>query len=210
VAATDALERAVAYDGAMNSNPLHTLRNFRRLPRVAVALAVAAAAAAVAAPVASADPAVPDVPDTIAVDGPFKPFLETHADGVQVYRCGWGGTSYQWLFVAPFATLTGPNGKVVGDHSPGPRWTARDGSLVIGRRVDGVTVDETAIPWLKLEATTTISGSDGDRLTGTAWIQRINTVGGIAPAASECDEEAFGTMVDVPYTADYVFWKRAG
>ena len=73
-----------------------------------------------------------------------------------------------------------------------------------------VTVDESAIPWLKLEATLTMSGYDGERLTGTAWIQRINTRGGIAPAASDCDEDDFGTMVDVPYTADYVFWKRTG
>jgi hypothetical protein len=42
----------------------------------------------------------------------------------------------------------------------------------------------------------------------TSYIQRIATTGGLAPAASTCDETTVGTIAEVPYTADYVFWKK--
>ena len=84
---------------------------------------------------------------------------------------------------------------------------ATDGSYVVGRRVDGVNVDPTAIDWLLLEKDTSAAGADGGRLTGTTYIQRINTVGGRAPAASECDVN--GETAEIDYSADYYFWKRS-
>ena len=186
----------------------HTSRPHRR--RVAVGLAAVAVAALGASHTALAGADGPDVPTRLAVQGPFKPFLDVHADGVQIYRCGVTAGAYQWSLVAPRATLTNDAGKLVGTHSGGPTWTARDGSSVVGRRIDGVTVDPTAIPWLLLQAASTSPGADGDRLAGTAWIQRINTVGGLAPAATTCTTEHAGETVEVPYTADYVFWKATG
>jgi hypothetical protein len=53
--------------------------------------------------------------------------------------------------LAPRAELYGENGKHLGSHYVGPTWVARDGSYVVGRRVDGVNVDPTAIDWLLLE-----------------------------------------------------------
>jgi len=159
---------------------------------------VTAAAALPAAAGASVPP--PDVPSTIAVTGDEKPFLAAHAEGVQIYACRAGA----WALVAPRATLYGENGNKIADHFGGPTWQARDGSSVVGKRVDGVTVDPGAIQWLLLSATPS-AGSDGDRLAGTTHIQRINTVGGLAPAAADCVVE--GQQVEIPYTADYVFWK---
>ena len=75
------------------------------------------------------------------------------------------------------------------------------------QRVDGVTVDPSAIPWLLLKATVKAAGPDGDRLAGTTYIQRIATTGGLEPAAAECNAEAIGTVREIPYTADYRFWK---
>ena len=49
---------------------------------------------------------------------------------------------------------------------------------------------------------------DGDRLARTTYIQRINTVGGLAPAGT-CDP-AVAKDTPVPYEADYVFWKATG
>jgi hypothetical protein len=92
-------------------------------------------------------------------------------------------------------------------HYAGPTWEARDGSKVVGSRVDGVTVDPTAIPWLLLSAASTAAGPDGDKLAKTTYIQRIATTGGLAPAASQCTAASSGSVVEVPYTADYVFWK---
>ena len=42
----------------------------------------------------------------------------------------------------------------------GPTWVAMDGSYVVGRRVDGVNVDPTAIDWLLLEKDTSAAGAE--------------------------------------------------
>ena len=73
-----------------------------------------------------------------------------------------------------------------------------------------VTVDATAIPWLLLSAASTAAGPDGDRLVHTTYIQRIATTGGLAPPAAECTAATAGTVAEVPYTADYYFWKHTG
>jgi len=44
--------------------------------------------------------------------------------------------------------LYGENGKRIATHFARPTWQAKDGSTVVAQRVDGVTVDATAIPWL--------------------------------------------------------------
>jgi hypothetical protein len=62
-----------------------------------------------------------------------------------------------------------------------------------------------------LEATSTTAGPEGgDRLVHTTHIQRINTTSGVAPPAAACDASTAGTVTDVPYTADYVFFKATG
>jgi hypothetical protein len=95
-------------------------------------------------------------------------------------------------------------------HFAGPTWQAKDGSTVVGARVDGVTVSASAIPWLLLRATPTTTGSDGgDRLMATTYIQRVNTTGGLAPT-SGCDAANLGDARNVPYTADYYFYRAAG
>jgi len=166
------------------------------------------AALAVAVPltgVATAGPPAPEVPDGIAVEEGNKPFLVGHAGGVQIYRCNGAA----WALFAPRANLYGDSGQLIATHSAGPSWQAKDGSKVVGRRIkDPVTVDPTAIPWLLLEPTSVTPGADGNRLVGTTFIQRINTTGGLAPAASTCNPDTAGAETEVPYTADYVFWKE--
>ena len=49
---------------------------------------------------------------------------------------------------------------------------------------------------------------DGDRLVATTYVQRIATTGGLAPPAAECNAATAGTVAEVPYTADYYFWKK--
>ena len=168
-----------------------------------ILLAIALAAAAALPSAAFAAVPAPDVPDAIAVTGSEKPFLTAHAEGVQIYACRSGA----WTLVAPRATLYGDNGQVVAYHFGGPTWQARDGSSVVGRRVDGVTVPG-AIQWLLLSRASSSVGAGGDRHAGTTHIQRINTVGGLPPDAAVCVTE--GMQVEVPYEADYVFWKATG
>ena len=166
-------------------------------------IAAAIGAVAIAAP-AYAGSSSPDVPSRIAPPSGHKVFLVAHAEGVQIYSCNAGA----WTLLAPRAELYADNGKHLGSHYVGPTWVARDGSFVVGRRVDGVNVDPTAIDWLLLERDTSATGADGSRLAGTTYIQRVNTVGGRAPAASECDVP--GETTEIAYTADYYFWKASG
>jgi hypothetical protein len=151
------------------------------------------------------------VPGAVAVPAGNKLFLVGHAVGVQIHACNATATGYRWDFVGPRADLYGANGKLLTTHFGGPTWQARDGSTVIGSVVDRATVDPTAIPLLLLSAASTASGPDGDRLAGTTFIQRLATTGGLAPAAAACNESTAGTTAEIPYTADYYFWKaKAG
>ena len=167
------------------------------------ALLVAALVAGVAAWPAQAGPGDPVVPGDIAVAAGNKVFLVGHAVGVQIYSCN----GSQWTFVAPRADLYGDNGKLIATHFAGPTWQARDGSKVVGTVEKKVTVDPTAIPWLRLAVTSRADGFDGDRLSATTYIQRIATTGGLAPAAGTCNAATAGTQAEIAYTADYYFWK---
>jgi hypothetical protein len=181
----------------------------RAVLSTAAALAAAPVLLAGAAP-AHAGPAAPEVPSTIDVVGDFKPYLVGHAVGWQVHTCKPTATGYAWSFDGPVATLHDDRGRLIATHSAGPTWTARDGSSVVGQLVDKVTVDASAIPWLLLRAASRTSGPDGSRLAETTHIQRINTTGGLTPAAAECTADHVGEQRSVPYTADYVFWKQTG
>jgi len=174
------------------------------MKRMLLAGAVALATILPLAQAAHAEPPAPPVPGDIAVPEGHKPFLVGHATGVQIYLCN--GAS--WGLVAPRANLYDDNGKLLTTHYAGPKWEARDGSIVAARRDSGVNVDPTAIDWLRLKVTSATPGQDGDRLGATEYIQRINTTGGIAPAAADCNADTAGTRTEVPYTADYVFFKK--
>jgi hypothetical protein len=182
----------------------------RNRSRCLMAAAIVAAAAAMAAAQAAyAEPPAPTVPPEIAVEDGHKLFLVGHAVGVQIYKCNVTADGYRWSFVGPRAELHGDHGKLIATHFGGPTWKATDGSTAVGTLVRPAPVDPTAIPWLLLSAKGT-AGPDGDRLAGTTYIQRINTTGGLIPPAGECNEETAGTENEVPYTADYYFWKATG
>jgi hypothetical protein len=179
-----------------------------RLDRLLAAGLVAVAATCAIAAAGQAHPRPPAVPAEIAVPAGNKAFLEGHAVGVQIYSCNATATGYAWTLVAPRANLYNRHGKLIATHFAGPTWQAKDGSKVVGKREAGINVDPTAIDWLRLSAVSTATGPHGgDRLAATTYIQRIHTTGGLAPAAANCNATTTGTTVEVPYTADYVFWK---
>jgi hypothetical protein len=126
-----------------------------------------------------------------------KVAFQASAIGVQIYR--WNGT--KWDFVAPDAILYHGDG-VVATHFAGPTWESDSGSTVVGAVLKSCTPDPTAIPWLLLGAAETEGPGIFD---GVTFIQRINTVGGLAPAEPG---EFVGEEVEVPYTADYVFYRK--
>ena len=176
---------------------------------IAVAANGAWAGASHAARGTAAQPTGPVVPATIAVPAGNKLFLTAHATGVQIYVCNVTPAGFVWSFVAPRANLYDGRGKLLMTHSAGPTWRAKDGSTVLGRVVDRVTLYPTAIPWLLLSTVSTTIGQDGDRLARTTYIQRLNTSGGLAPDTA-CAAKTFGETARIPYSADYAFWKATG
>jgi hypothetical protein len=152
----------------------------------------------------------PRVPAALQAPSGQSLALHTFASGVQIYTCSPradDATRFEWTFKAPEADLFDRSGKRVGKHYAGPTWESNDGSRAVGALVardDGP--DATAIPWLLLKSK---SNAGAGVFTQTQSIQRVNTVGGKAPA-SGCDQAAVGKEARVPYTADYFFYGPAG
>ncbi len=144
------------------------------------------------------------VPATLAPAADQHLAFVLGASGVQKYVCAATATGHAWTFVAPEADLFKHCDQVVGIHYAGPTWEYQDGSTVVGARLAGATVDATAIPWLLL-GTPSHGGNDG-KMTRVTAIQRLETVGGLAPATG-CDAAHIGATADVPYTADYFFYR---
>jgi hypothetical protein len=142
------------------------------------------------------------IPDAIKPAASETLAMTVAAKGVQIYECRVrkDGTGVEWAFVAPDADLFDARGIAIGQHGAGPYWQARDGSRVVGTlqaRADAPVTG--AIPWLLLATKST--GPDGTFGKVTS-IQRINTVGGIAPS-TPCTRETTGTSARIDYTADY-------
>jgi hypothetical protein len=179
------------------------LARFRRALFVGLVAAAATLSMTQVAQAANASPHPPTVPEEIRVPSGNKLSLVAHATGVQIYTCN--GTT--WGSSTPRADLFADkkHQRLIGTHFGGPTWKATDGSTVVGvvPPEGSVTVDPTAIPWLLLRAD---PGDTPGRFARTTFIQRVATVGGLAPAAAECNAGAEGRVAEVPYTADYYFW----
>ena len=148
----------------------------------------------------------PSVPAILEVPEGFEVSFHTYATGVQVYVCTeiFPGV-FSWVFKAPIASLYGNanyNGQT-GTHYAGPTWESNSGSLAVGFRLQGATVDPNAIPWLLLG----VASSQGPGpLDGTAYIQRVNTAGGKAPTTG-ANASTVGNEIEIDYTAEYYFYK---
>ena len=142
----------------------------------------------------------PDLGSCQNLSAPAGSKVVSHVDaeGVQIYR--WNGTA--WTFVAPEAVLYADRDGhgAVGIHYVGPTWESHSGGKVVGTVLDRCTVNATSIQWLSLSA---VSSGPGifHRVT---FIQRVNTVGGIAPPTPGT---VVGAEVRVPYTAEYYFYR---
>jgi hypothetical protein len=163
-----------------------------------------------------------------------KLFLGTHAVGTQNYVCRPSGAGVAYVLFTPEATLFGEDGGQVITHyfSPNPNpkdpntdpkvvangairatWQYRDTSTIwakVHQPNGAVTVDPTAIAWLTLDVVGAQNGpTGGDKLTGTTFVQRLNTTGGLAPKTGCSSLTDVGNFAFVPYTADYFFYQKA-
>ncbi|CAN7371614.1 MULTISPECIES: DUF3455 domain-containing protein [unclassified Variovorax] len=182
----------------MKSNP--------RIPRLAATLLGAAALGACSSMSEPGHPSARTAALPAAIQAPAgeRAAFTWHATGSQIYECraaekgGWA-----WQFVAPEADLFGPGGEKVGTHGAGPHWTALDGSKTLGAvkaRADAPRASD--IPWLLLSAK---SAGTAGRMASVTGVQRINTLGGSAPARG-CETQAdAGKRSKERYSADYVF-----
>ncbi len=94
----------------------------------------------------------------------------------------------------------------MGSHFAGPTWQGQDGSAVIGAVLERAAApDAGAIPWLLLEAKDHVGSGAFSTIT---HIQRLDTVGGAAPAGG-CDEAHASEEVRAPYEATYAFFYPA-
>lgn len=175
----------------MPRRPLHRLA-----PLVLLPLAVACASTVPTQVVEVPAPLAPAANESLA--------MIVAAKGVQIYECrpAAGGRA-EWAFVAPEAELYDTKGMKVGRHYAGPHWESIDGSKIAGSvkaRADAPQAD--AIPWLLLASKSV--GPRG-RFGSVTSIQRVNTVGGIAPQDG-CAPGTVGALRRVGYTADYYFF----
>lgn len=151
------------------------------------------------------------LPAAIQVDKNTSLIASAYAQGVQVYTCQRdpkNNSQYVWQFKEPRATLYADSthrdtiGKHYFDDARHPTWKYKDGSMVVGSKMEQVnSPDNLAVPWLLLKATNT-QGAGVLKLT--TFIQRVFTKGGKAPAIVEKPE--IGKTIEVPYTAVYLFY----
>ena len=69
-----------------------------------------------------------------------------------------------------------------------------------GACIAGCTPDTTAIAWLRLGA---VCSQGPGVFRGVTFIQRVNTIGGIAPSTAGT---TIGQLANVAYTAEYYFY----
>jgi len=170
----------------------------------------------------------PRVPFDIEVPPGNKAFLVGHAVGTQNYICLPSSGGFAFALFTPEATLFDPRDKqqvITHYFSPNNNpfdpsdkgviratWEdSRDTSTVWGAveksSTDANFVAPGAIPWIRVKVVGAQDGpTGGDRLSGTTFIQRVNTVGGSAPATGCGASADVGKKAFVPYEADYVFY----
>lgn len=134
-------------------------------------------------------------------------FLSLFGDGVQIYDSSPDSTTpgaFVWKFIAPEANLftDASETTLVGTHFAGPTWEWNaDGSEVVGTRIASrPSPHPGSIPELLLKAKSHTGAGVFDDVT---YIQRLNTIGGLAPSAPPT---ATGEEFRSHYTATYRFF----
>ncbi|GAA4022088.1 DUF3455 domain-containing protein [Actimicrobium antarcticum] len=152
--------------------------------------------------------ATPAAPAAVTAPAGNKVAMMAVGAGDLTYECrvkaAMPGT-FEWVFAGPNALLLDKNNATVGKYYGGPTWESNDGSKVTGKQLAVAPGTTGAIP-LQLVQAAPAMGSGA--MTGVTYIQRLNTVGGVAPA-DVCNEAAVGSKKLVKYQADYYFYKAA-
>jgi hypothetical protein len=203
------------------------IRLTRFWPSIAASVLLASTVLGTAVASAETEVAPPSVPKAIQVPDGNKLFLVGHAIGTQNYVCVPSDAGYKFVLFTPQATLFTDDNLQLTTHffSANPfedgtvraTWQdSRDSSSVWGQALQTSTdpsfVAPDAIPWVLLRRTGAQPGPAGEGgvgLTAATYMQRLNTSGGVAPAAGCSSPDNVGAQAFVPYTADYLFYTAA-
>ena len=167
------------------------------------ALILPLALAACAAPMQA-----PNAPSAVTPPAGSKYSMTAVGIGEITYECrakAGAADAFEWVFVAPVATLYDSKKAVVGKYYGGPTWEAADGSKVTGKQLAVAPATGTGNIPLQLVQANPTTGSGA--MTDVTYIQRLNTQGGVAPAAP-CAMANVGAKQQVKYQADYAFYKK--
>jgi hypothetical protein len=184
-----------------------------RTPFVLTSAAVLLAVSAVLTACTSAPLAPPfsqaSLPAAVQVPAGNKVSLETVGVGEITYACRAKANStdaFEWVFVGPKAELRARSGKVIGSYyGPPATWQHQDGSKLTGAQV---AVSPAAAGSIPLQLVKANAATSTGAITGTTFIQRVATQGGVAPAVA-CTGANAGQQQIVKYQADYIFYKAA-
>lgn len=150
--------------------------------------------------------APPQVPDGLKPPATEVVLLRALGKGKQIYACQANPSDamkFEWVLEKPQADLLDAQGKRIGTHYEGPTWEAADGSKVIGEVQQRAQSPRAgAIPWLLLKAKTNQGKGMFARVT---FVQRVDTVGGAAPADG-CTSGRAGKELVIEYQATYYFY----
>lgn len=150
-----------------------------------------------------------DLPAAVQVPAGNKVALETVGMGEITYQCNAkkdAADQFEWVFAGPDAKLNDRSGKQVGKYyGPPATWESLDGSKLTGTQVAVAPSSAGNIPNQLVKAN---PASGSGAMTGVTYIQRVNTLGGVAPA-TVCAASNAGTKQTVKYQADYIFYKAA-
>jgi len=155
---------------------------------------------------AAAQIASPKVPENLKAPATDVVLLKALGKGKQIYVCSvkpGEPNQVAWVLDRPEADLLDEKGGVIGKHYKGPAWEAADGSKVTGQVLQRANApNANAVPWLLLKTTSNEGSGTFARVT---YIQRVDTEGGLAPAAG-CDKSHAGAEAPVDYQATYFFY----
>ena len=148
-----------------------------------------------------------NLPAAVKVPAGNALMMETAAAGEITYQCRAKkdlAGQFEWVFVGPDAGLKDRSGKMVGRYfGPPATWESADGSKVTGAQVAVAPNGEGNIPLQLVKANPAVGMGS---MQGVSYIQRVATMGGVAPKAV-CAQANENAKQVVQYTADYIFYR---
>lgn len=135
-----------------------------------------------------------------APDG-YEPALRLNGKGVQIFRCEAVGGEHLWRFRQPEADLTDEQGQLVARHGANFTFEHRDGSRLLATITAYDEAPKGDLRWVLMSTKSFGNGA----FASIAYVQRVNTSGGMPPASCQASEA--NRLLRVNFTSDFVFYR---